>query len=260
MSYTIVYDRQFLKLEDGRIIPMTLLGSSNCWERDSDGKERRERYWTSFWEQTVPAYTQDELMQKAEEYCGGGEYQEHFKRGGKWVDDAAFLRFFRNGIAQAKTMQELADEHIHTPPIWASLSIWTKIPGGKEWDSRHTTECSRYLHSDDEVVAFLSIAGERLKHKTDDETVYVCLKYYGSFPLPKPERIFKPKELLTDGFYVVTFGAGRYVMKVTKGFLHHVPYVSAAKRFRSEQDAERWIKQRNLENRFTGDFKVEKAA
>jgi len=71
---------------------MILCGSNNCWQTSWNGKERRERYWTPYWEQTVPAFTPDELIKRAEGYCGG-EYQEHFMRDGKWVNDAAFLRF-----------------------------------------------------------------------------------------------------------------------------------------------------------------------
>lgn len=260
MSYTIVYDRQFIKLEDGRIIPMILCGSNNCWEKTWNGKERRERYWTSYWEQTVPAFNPEELIKQVEGYCNGGEYQEHFMRGGKWVDDAAFLRFFQNGIKQAKTMKELVDERIHTAAVKAYLSIWTKKPDKKDWDQEKTTENDKRLRSDEELVAFLNEADERLKRKSADETVYVCLKYYNNDPLPKPKCTRKPKARLTGEYYVVVFGAGSYVTKITKRYLHHSPYISAAKQFRSEQEAEKWIKQRNLKIRFRGEFSVEKAA
>jgi len=260
MSYTIVYDRQFLKLEDGRIIPMILCGANNCWETSYDGRERRERYWTALWEQIVPAYKPEELMKKAESYCSGGEYQEHFMRGGKWVDDAAFLRFFQNGINQAKTMQELTDERIHTPSIRAFFSVWTRVPGKKEWEGNHSTECDRYLRSDEELVAFLIEADERLKRKTADESIYVCLKYFGNDPLPKPKRERKPKTRLTGEFYVVTFGIGSYVTKLTGRHLHHCPYISSAKQFQTAKDAEKWIEQRHLKSRFRVDCTVEKAA
>jgi len=259
MSYTIVYDRQFIKLEDGRIIPMILCGSNNCWQTTWNGKERRERYWTPYWEQTVPAYTPEDLIKRVESYCGG-EYQEHFMRGGKWVDDAAFLRFFQNGIKQAKTIKELADERIHTAAVRACMSIWRKTADNEDCGQKHTTECDRHLRSDGEIVDFLKESDERLKNKSPDETVYICLKYYDNVPLPKPKRTHKPKTRLTGEYYVVAFGSGSYVTGITKGYLHHSPYISAAKQFGSEQEAEKWIKQRNLKTRFRGEFSVEKAA
>jgi hypothetical protein len=213
MGYTIVYDRQFIKLEDGRIIPMILCGSNNCWERQWSGKERRERYWTPYWEQTVPAYTPDELMTRVTSCCSSGEYQEHFMRSGKWVDDAAYIRFFRNGIKEAKTLRELADERIYTGSIRAYLSIWTKIPDKEGWDQNHTTENSQYLRSDEEIVTFLNEAGERLKQKTSDESIYICLKYSENDPLPKVKRERKAKVRLTGEYFVITFGLGRYVVR-----------------------------------------------
>ena len=260
MSYTIVYDRQFIKLEDGRIIPMILCGSNNCWETTWNGKERRERFWTPYWEQSIPAYTSEDLIKQAEKYCNGGEYREHFKRGGKWVDDAAFLRFFRNGIKEAKTMRELIDERIHAGAVRGYMSIWREAADKENSVQGHTTECNRLMRSDEELTAFLNEADERLKQKSTGETIYVCLNYSVNDPLPKSKRTRKPKVRLTGEYYVVAFGIGSYVTKITKGYLHHSPYIGAAKQFRSEQEAEKWIKQRNLKIRFRGEFKVEKAA
>ena len=42
MSYEIVYNRQFLKVDD-KIIPLVLYGSNNCYQYDyNTGKEKRE--------------------------------------------------------------------------------------------------------------------------------------------------------------------------------------------------------------------------
>lgn len=47
MSYDILYDKQFIKLEKtGTFIPMTIAGSSNCYEAGRDGRyNKRERSW-----------------------------------------------------------------------------------------------------------------------------------------------------------------------------------------------------------------------
>lgn len=44
MSYEIVYNKQFLKI-DGKIIPLALYGSNNCYEPLPNGRQRREREW-----------------------------------------------------------------------------------------------------------------------------------------------------------------------------------------------------------------------
>ena len=43
MSYTIMYDKQFLKTSRG-IIPLALYGDNNVTER-INGHERRDRHW-----------------------------------------------------------------------------------------------------------------------------------------------------------------------------------------------------------------------
>lgn len=42
MSYEIVYDREFIKTNDGRIIPLVLSGSNNCWTTGVSGRLRRD--------------------------------------------------------------------------------------------------------------------------------------------------------------------------------------------------------------------------
>lgn len=41
MSYSIVYNKQFLKIDD-KIIPLVLYGSNNCYEPLPNGRQRRE--------------------------------------------------------------------------------------------------------------------------------------------------------------------------------------------------------------------------
>jgi len=130
----------------------------------------------------------------------------------------------------------------------------------EEIDQPHTTECDRRLCSDEDIVAFLNEADDRLKRKTSHESVYVCLKFSNDDPLPKTKRTRKPKVRLTGEYFVVAFGVGSYVTKITKRHLYHSPYISAAKQFRSEREAEKWIKLRDLKIRFHGEFKVVKAA
>ena len=66
MSYTIMYRSMFVKLSDGRFIPMVEMGDNNV--RDWNG--RRSRLWQqwvigkSF--KTFPAYTKDEIMAEVE--------------------------------------------------------------------------------------------------------------------------------------------------------------------------------------------------
>jgi hypothetical protein len=52
MSYEIIYDKQFIKLETPgkpvRFIPMIYAGSNNCYEHSGRGRGRRARDWSNF--------------------------------------------------------------------------------------------------------------------------------------------------------------------------------------------------------------------
>lgn len=63
MSYQIYYGQQFVKLSEGRYLPMTLSGSNNCTFMHR-GKEIRERDWRAenYWTAPNRTPTADELL------------------------------------------------------------------------------------------------------------------------------------------------------------------------------------------------------
>ena len=48
MSYTIIYNKQFIKVSNTTFVPMVLCGSNNCYDNLPNGRMRRERSFTSF--------------------------------------------------------------------------------------------------------------------------------------------------------------------------------------------------------------------
>ena len=103
MSYTIMYDRQFLKTSRG-IIPLALYGDNNVTER-VNGHERRERHWGVYANRKTE-FTPDEYMSLIQSWCGS-EFQEHFVSHGKWVDDKGIIAWAKNGIKNALTIEEI---------------------------------------------------------------------------------------------------------------------------------------------------------
>lgn len=47
MSYSILYRSMFVKLSDGRFIPMMEMGDNNVWDASYRGKARRSRSWSN---------------------------------------------------------------------------------------------------------------------------------------------------------------------------------------------------------------------
>lgn len=102
MSYTIEYDRQFIKSDLG-ITPLWLCGDNNVTV--GRGKyEKRDRSWHVFC--NMLACTQEELLAAVEAWKGG-PYQEHWRKNGKWVNDDALSRWVVNGCRNAATIEDV---------------------------------------------------------------------------------------------------------------------------------------------------------
>lgn len=257
MSYEIVYDRQFLKTADGKFIPLTLHGSNNCYEPRTNGRERRTRYWDSLFtgENENIALAADELRTKVKSWTGGA-YQEHFRYHGKWVDDAGLLRFAENGIKAAKTVEELNLESVYKIYLSGSLSIWFKDgvvkDGTPKISNRSEMHCTICTSAD--LDAFLARAQERLEQKSPDETIFVQLKFPGDraveFPRLKGQNT-KPVRL--DQFYAIKIkriGGDNYIKKLTASRLQTTYCTENCKQFRSQSDAQKWLKEHRIEERF----------
>ena len=243
MSYEIVYDREFIKTTDGRIIPLVLSGSNNCWETGLGSRWRRERHWC-LWliqENESPAVTAESLMERVRQ-CIPSTYQQHFIRNGKWADDAAFFRFFENGIKKAKTLEDLNKE----------LS-WPEILEGYIFYFDENLEqqmiYSSHIKNSDELDNFLKEVDERLQKNSDVEKIYARLKFLSNNLLERPRKPRKKPEHLEENYYVITTNHG-YVSKLTRTGLYSTWSYSYAKQFASAEQARKWIRDRDLERRF----------
>jgi len=253
MSYDIVFDRQFIKTLDGRIIPLVLIGCNNLTTTNANGREVIVKSWSPMLtgSNRNPAFAPEDLMNKAKSFTGG-EYQEHFKRGSNWVNDAAFIRFFKNGIKQAKTLAELRDEGVHISSLSAYFSVWDNSVSYS-----HSTEGHMYLHTDEEILAFLETADKRLAVKKENESIYICLEFPTVEPLKHPMQKRKLKERLSE-FYTVESG-GFYISRLTRNGLHRTYTTAYAKQFSTQKAAEKWLDKYHITSRFPKlSFSVEK--
>ena len=253
MSYDIVFDRQFIKTLDGRIIPLVLIGCNNLTTTNTNGREVIVKRWSPMLAgaNRNSAFIPEDLISKVKSFTGG-QYQEHFKRNSKWVDDAAFIRFFENGIKSAKTLAQLREEGIYPNALSAYFSVWdNSVSYG------HSTEGYMYINSDEEILTFLKTADKRLAEKKDKESVYICLEFSGDEPLKHPKKTRKPKERLNE-FYAVESG-GLYVSRLTRSGLRRSYTTSYAKQFSTQKAAEKWLDKHHILNRFPNlSFSVEK--
>lgn len=241
MSYAIVYAREFLKTNDDRIIPLVLSGSNNCYEM-YNGRERRERCWWTLYipHSSSPAIRSEELMEIIKSRVPSDN--EHFVRGGKWVDDKAFVRFYENGIKKAKTLEELNDEAMHPVRLEGVITI---PKGMNDVDTVH--QC--FIKDSGELDGFLDFVDEYIS-KHSGEKYFISIFYNREDPIKRKVTKKRSKIFLEENYYVVKI-ADNYVTQITRMSLRCSPYVSAAKRFASERFARKWIKDRDLERRYS---------
>lgn len=177
MSYDIVYDRQFIRSPAG-ITPLVLVGCNNVTETTWRGRERRVRDWHPLFGES--ALSEAELLKRTEACCSG-TYQEHFKRSGKWVDDAGFLRFVQNGIKNARTLEEI---QALKPGVClhCSLSIWRR----EDSDERRYGELARTVRTTEELTGWIASARERAAAKAENERIFFVLRFPNEEPLHLP--------------------------------------------------------------------------
>lgn len=174
MSYDICYDRCFLRSEMG-ITPMWLVGSSNCTESvyGVDGKwhERLERHWSPLC--NLAGVSEKELMERAYSYVPS-HYNQHFMRGGKWVDDAGWIRFVENGIKKAVTVEQLL-KFSRRSQMYCKMHVWVK-------DDSHF-ELQTWVSTTAEFDDWLRQAKEFKASRNDEWGPWFCIDMGMNEPL-----------------------------------------------------------------------------
>jgi hypothetical protein len=263
MSYDIVYERNFLKMEDGRIIPLVLVGANNVYDSYWSGNRsyyKRTRDWACLFVSPSGsiAHTPEGLLDVARSSTGG-VYQEHFKFRNKWIDDAGLLRFVKNGIKRALTIEELNELSAHPIVLHGSFVVYRKTgefyPGGYEKSSRDIEHCVAINDSKD-LSDFIKVAEDREMHKDSKETIYVALKYDGEKAIPYPkEKRGRTKRERPDKYWLIVREDGAYLKRLTRTGAKLTFWENSAKWFSTEKQATRYIENYRINSRFTSGMK-----
>ena len=219
MSYDIVYARQFIRCSKG-VIPLVLIGPSNCYTPTFKGRERRVREWAPLFHD--PVMTEEALMQTVESCCGK-QYQEHFKWHSKWVDDKGFRSFIRNGIRDAMSIEDILSAS-RMDALYCKLTIWTKS------DSHCYEDLSRAVHTSQELEDWLDSAKQYHDARHESESIFFDMHFMTDQPL----KIHKPSA--TSGA-VVAMNKNGYIRAVTPTSISMSPDPNDALVFASQADA-----------------------
>lgn len=242
MSYEIVYAREFIKTNDGRIVPLILSGSNNCWDTTYRGHWRRERSWFPIYAKSGenPAITPEALMTKVIGYVPSG-YNQHFVRNGKWVDDECFVRFFENGLKKAKTLEELNEELLYKHNLKGIVYYYGK---GTDVHSVHDVT----IKDSAELDVFLKKVDELIKEYSGKEKLHISIGFECEDVLKRVKKPREKKERLKE-FYAITTDYG-YLSKLTRHGVYSTHSTYHAKQFESEDKAKKWLRKHDLERRF----------
>ena len=242
MSYEIVYAREFIKTNDGRIVPLILSGSNNCWDTTYRGHWRRERSWFPIYAKSGenPAITPEALMTKIKGYVPSG-YNQHFVRNGKWVNDDSFVRFFENGLKKAKTLEELNEELLYKHYLKGIVYYYgenSSVHSVHDVDIRDSKDLDVFLEKVDELI----------KDYSGKEKLQISIGFSQDDVLRRIKKPREKKERLKE-FYAITTDYG-YLSKLTRRGVYSTHSVCYAKQFESEDKAKKWLMEHDLERRF----------
>jgi len=268
MSYTIIYDKQFIKVGDNQYIPMVLAGSNNCTETSPSGYQRRERSWTPwFWgEGTI--LTMEMMLKIIEvrrqtiiERNNNREHDANWKEYkdanyGYWgslaigvantgiTSFAKYQGIIKTGCSKALTIEQLKACNVHinikTPYVWdglekvTGLKPYTRVPNTTEEFFEMYETMVEYLKGTEYTQPSITFG-----YMSDNKVTQLRKKY---FP-----QVKQTKKLVTlPGRYVIVVSSGgerlgQFIKFGRYGsFTYH--YSGGGKHYVTEVEANRRLK------------------
>lgn len=149
MSYTIEYNKQFIRSASG-ITPCWLAGDNNLTEFTFSGKERRVRSWSVFY--NLLGVTEQDILDSIQGSLGN--YAQHWKKNGKWVDDSGLIRWIRNGCKNAASIEDILAVN-RMGSVRCYVSVWDKELKSSRTLTEYvstTEEFDRWIQSTKDLV------------------------------------------------------------------------------------------------------------
>ena len=254
MSHEIMYRRQFIKTGEGRIIPLVLMGSSNCTEYTygDNGRsyERFARDWKPFfsWGPNMRIdRSPEELLAQAAK-CPHDS--EQFTSGGKWKYGKDMPSYVKSGLRTAMTLEELTGVNQSiTVYIYGHVVCYKRGSGFRDSESVE----GGLIGSTEALDIFLKKTAELIEEKKAEYDCYIKLDFSGDNPLPykmKTRRIRKPNP---ETFWAIKDERGYFLRQVTGGRRSYAKLcynAESAKPFVTEKAASNYITEKFLKMRF----------
>lgn len=258
MSHEIVYDRQFIKAHTGNsevYFPIILMGSNNCTETNMfTGRERRERDWKNikFILDGKQFGTLDQMLAKAQ-----SERDERLTQEG-YQDSAfgsytclkmhsnsgsfnAYKAFWKNGVRDALTVEELRQHHI-------DVVVFTGYHFEEKLQAKGIEKIHKTVKTSDELISEVLRIQELLGDMS--HALYVSIEA-SERQMKQLRRHYRPREKSQTKIVEVDFffalkssdeGYGYYAKGLRNGRIRTYGEPTVAKTFLTEKEAEAFRK------------------
>ncbi|MGH2331773.1 hypothetical protein [Thermoanaerobacter mathranii] len=228
MSYTIFYDRRFIKIPGHGYIPMVQMGNSNVFEISPySGKEIPEKTWfvlnTLGTNQVI--FSENEIMQMAADLEKDAEYGNIAKTRYTFFKPGEITRWFRSGIKNAKTLEDYVS--------WGN-KLEVEVRTDKDYQLFYPTTTEELLNE----ILLYQIAGKRINLYFNERNF-------------KTPRLFRKRKEKTLQEYP-------FIIETEIGYLHHMSkykiyatYIAEqAKKFRTEKEAQKYIEKYGMSGKW----------
>jgi hypothetical protein len=265
MSYDIIYNRQFIKVDEQQVIPFLEMGSNNCYEATGTGRKRARDWGNSFgFTNGKMIVSNEELLKEidkleedtkkscldySKQHGEGWEYNpkrfgyhvgvSFYGKHTSGVSFNSFKSYYKNGIKEAMTIEELLEND-----ITITLHVY-------RWLDEHITSKGLEIKPD---VTFTST-----QHMID--TIKEYKEYYGNkttlylrcnggwliermkkrIAQSKRKQRKEKKPIDVNEYFVLKNSDSNYFVRNTsRGYRYSWYLTSSTKKFMTEKEAQKY--------------------
>ena len=246
MGYDIIFDSMFARLSDGRLLHLERSGCNN----DDAGRSRYE-FRGKF-------YTDEELQKRAESFMkDGNTSQNDLKIRSKWCSWYQYGEHLLRMAKRATPLSELMQERRIQATRYDGLKVFkqgdnegTIITGKEAEDWMYDAMYGRRPGE-----SYLRLTS---KYNTADEIVKVLEKDNGKYVelyVGKGRPRLKNQTADLTSYWYVEFNNGKMITGITSRRLQW-NYSGNPKKFKTEKEANKWLKDRDIERRYSIECRV----
>lgn len=247
MSYTIMYRSMFVKMSDGKYIPLVEMGDNNVWEC---GNRRRARGWQQIIidkQYKKLAFSREEIMQHVENMIDaekkrvGKPYEDYEHKEGVYTEQEiekcwgyySAIAISGNGHCNNTSAQQFRNFILKGFDQAVSFDADCGLVLDLHWCTEYPHWEHRYVKSEQELLA----TWEKLNGI--NRSIWVGYHYCADRLWERHrKRAEKKLQQPKNTAYVVKIGY-RYVAKLSSRRLWHNSWMEYAKRYATRQAAEK---------------------